>query len=249
MTLDLTTLLPPSVFALRAAPRMTDRYVHVNSHDIIDMMSGEGFVLDSATARKTRTRDPLYTKHQLDFRHPDLPQIDGGTARILFTNAHDGTSAAKFMMGVYRFICSNGLVVGSTYAKEVVRHSGEQARSLIERVRALSKNTGPLFAQIDGWSRKELAPSETIEFARLAAVLRFGDAQRFDPAQLLATHRPEDENHTLWRVFNRVQENALSRTLRGFSADGRALASRPVKSIDKTTDFNVQLWRLAEEFA
>jgi len=219
MTLDLTTLLPPSVFALRAAPRMTDRYVHVNSHDIIDMMSGEGFVLDSATAR------------------------------ILFTNAHDGTSAAKFMMGVYRFICSNGLVVGSTYAKEVVRHSGEQARSLIERVRALSKNTGPLFAQIDGWSRKELAPSETIEFARLAAVLRFGDAQRFDPAQLLATHRPEDENHTLWRVFNRVQENALSRTLRGFSADGRALASRPVKSIDKTTDFNVQLWRLAEEFA
>ena len=43
--------------------------------------------------------------------------------------------------------------------------------------------------------------------------------------------------------------SALSRSLVGFAANGRQLASRPVKGIDKTTDFNVQLWRLAEEFA
>jgi Domain of unknown function (DUF932) len=153
------------------------------------------------------------------------------------------------MMGVYRFICSNGLVVGSTYAKEVVRHSGEQARQLIERVRALSRNTGPLFAQIDSWTKRELSAPEANEFARLASVLRFGDAQRFDPVQLLETHRAEDEDNTLWRVFNRVQENALQRSLPGHSADGRRISSRPVKGIDKITDFNVQLWRLAEEFA
>ena len=245
----MNTTLPPSIFAQTAHPRMTSRYVHVNTHDIVEMMEGEGFELASASAKASRSRDPLFTKHVLDFRHPDIPQIDGGTPRILFTNAHDGTSAAKFMMGVYRFVCSNGLVVGSTYAKEVVRHSGEQARQLIERVRALSRNTGPLFAQIDGWTRRELAPSETIEFARLASVLRFGDAQRFDPAQLLETHRAEDEDNTLWRVFNRVQENAMHGSLVGVGANGRRLASRPVKGLDKTTDFNVQLWRLAEEFA
>jgi Domain of unknown function (DUF932) len=248
MHTDLITL-PPSIFTKTASPRMTERYVHVNTHDIIDMMEGEGFRLDSATARASKTRDPLFTKHQLDFRRPDFPQIDGGTPRILFTNAHDGSSAAKFMMGVYRFICSNGLVVGSTYAKEVVRHSGEQARQLIERVRALSRNTGPLFAQIEDWTHKELSDSAAQEFARLAAVLRFGDAQRFDPAQLLETRRAEDEDNTLWRVFNRVQENALHGRLVGYNADGRQLASRPIKGLDKITDFNVQLWRLAEEFA
>jgi len=241
--------LPPSIFAQVAHPKMTDRYVHVRTQDIVEMMEGEGFELASASAKASRSRDPLFTKHVLDFRHPDIPQIDGGTPRILFTNAHDGTSAAKFMMGVYRFICSNGLVVGSTYAKEVVRHSGEQARQLIERVRALSRNTGLLFAQIDSWTRKEMTEAETGEFARLASVLRFGDAQRFDPVQLLETRRAEDEDNTLWRVFNRVQENAMRGSLVGVGANGRHLASRPVKGIDKITDFNVQLWRLAEEFA
>lgn len=247
MTTDLTTL-PRAVTATSPSPRMTDRYVHINSHDIVTMMEAEGFRLDNALARTSRKRDPLYAKHQLDFRHPDIPKIDGGEARILFTNSHDGTSSAKFMMGVYRFICSNGLVIGSTYAKEVTRHAGEQAANLIERVRSLSRNTGPLFAQIDQWTRRELSPAESTEFAKLAAVLRFGDAQRFDPAQLLETRRGEDEGRSLWRVFNRVQENAMRGGLVGYSADGRQLASHRLKGIDAATDFNVQLWRLAGEF-
>lgn len=241
--------LPLAVLTQHAAPQMSTRYAHINSHAIVEMMTAEGFRLDSATVRKSHKRDPLYAKHQLDFRHPDLPLIDGATPRILFTNAHDGSSAAKFMMGIYRFVCSNGLVVGSTYAKEAVRHSGEQARSLIERVRALARNTGPLFAQIEQWQHKELTEAETGEFARQAALLRFGDVQRFDPVQLLETRRAEDEDRSLWRVFNRVQENALSHRLVGVAANGRRLASRPIKGIDATTNFNVGLWRLAEEFA
>lgn len=242
--------LPKSVFTEVASPKMSQRYVHINTREIVDALAQEGFAVDSAKANKVRAgRDPLYAKHQLIFRKPDAPGVNGAVPTVLFTNSHDGSTGAKFIMGAYRFACTNGLVIGSTYAREVVRHSGEQAMQLIDRVRALSKNTGPLFAQIESWSKIELAQPEVDEFARLAAVLRFGDVNRFDPKQLLQVRRSEDEGRDLWRVFNRVQENAVRGNLTGFTADGRRLTSREIKNIDQSTNFNADLWRLAEEFA
>jgi hypothetical protein len=247
--LTVTRTLPASVFTAESSPKMSARYRHINSASIVEAMCAEGFQVDSVTTRGSRQRDPLCAKHQIDFRHPDIPGVDGAVPRVLFTNSHDGSGSASFMMGVYRFVCSNGLIIGSTYAKEVTRHSGEQAAQLVERVRALSRNTAPLFAQIEQWSKRELSRPEEIEFARLASVLRFGDAQRFDPMQLLDVRRGEDEGRSLWRVFNRVQEAAVRMPLEGASADGRRLVSRPLKSLDAGTAFNTQLWRLAEEFA
>lgn len=248
--METAVALPKSVFSTTSSPKMSPRYVHINSYEVLDLMQQEGFVVASGTSTKVRPgREPLYAKHQVDLRLPNAPVVDGAVPRILFTNSHDGSTSAKFMMGVYRFICSNGLVIGSTYAREVARHSGEQAAQLIDRVRALAKNTGPMFAQIEAWSKRELSDTEAQELASLASVLRFGDVNRFDPKQLLATRRGEDEGRSLWRVFNRIQENAMAGGLVGFSTDGRRLASRPVRNIDQNTQFNADLWRLAEEFA
>lgn len=242
-------VLPATVLATSAREGLSARYQFVSSHEVVRMMESEGFQVASVTTRGAKKRDPLYAKHQIDFRHPDLGSVDGGVPRIIFTNSHDGSSGVSFMAGVFRFVCSNGLVVGSTYAREVTRHVGESAATLIDRVRRLSKNTAPLFAQIEDWSKKEMSEGEAHEFARLAAVLRFGDAQRFDPAQLLGVQRAEDEGRTLWRVFNRVQENAMRGQLEGATADGRRLVARPLRSLDASTSFNSDLWRLAEEFA
>lgn len=248
--METSLALPASVFATASSPKMSSRYVHINTYDIVEAMQQEGFVVQSAKANKVRKdREPLFAKHQIILRQPDAPMAEGAVPTVLLTNSHDGSTAARFVMGAYRYACTNGLVIGSTYSREIARHSGEQAASLIERVRALAKNTGPMFAQIEAWSKRELTEPEVSEFASLAAVLRFGDVNRFDPKQLLRVRRPEDEGRSLWRVFNRVQENAVRGGLSGFSADGRRLSSREVRNIDQNTTFNADLWRLAEEFA
>lgn len=248
----MNTTLPLAALSTAADPKMSGKYVHINSQQVVALLQEEGFELFSAKgvrARKGAEATQAFTKHTVALRPPGGLTIDGATPQVLFTNSHNGSTSLKFMMGVYRFVCSNGLVVGSTYANEVVRHSGEQAAQLIDRVRKLAVNTGPMFSQIEGWMKKELSHGETAEFASLATVLRFGDVNRFDPKQLLTTRRGEDEGRSLWRVFNRVQENAMRGALVGFSAEGRRLASRPVKNIDADAQFNTQLWRLAEEFA
>lgn len=243
--------LPPSVLSDRPHPKMSPRYVYHDAREVIRILESEGFALASASAPAVRRggRDPAFSKHVLDFRMPEAPVVEGTTPRVLYVGSHDGTTASRIMLGAFRFICSNGLVVGSTYAREVVRHSGQQAAEFIDRIRSLAKSSAPLFAQIERWSKIDMSASERHEFARLAAVLRFGDAQRFAPEQLLTPRRAEDDRGDLWSVFNRVQENAIAGGLEGATADGRRLTSRRLAAIDASLSFNAQLWALAEEFA
>jgi hypothetical protein len=243
------TALPAAVTNTKASPKMSDRYVHVNTHDIVKMMEAEGFRVASVQVTAARHRDPLYARHMVDLRRTDLEDAGGYSPRFLLTNSHDGSSSASIMMGAYRFVCSNGLVVGSTYAAERVRHSGEIAKALLERVGALAKNTAPLFEQITAWQAKEMTEAQARQFARLASVLRWGDPHRYDVTEMLKVRREEDDNRALWTVFNRVQENSVRGGLVGMSRSGRQATSRPLSEIVSSNQFNAQLWKLAEEFA
>ena len=249
-------ILPASVRQKTAAPTTSERYVHIDTTKVIELMAKEGFTPASvAVSGRGRKEADLYTRHQIDFRRQDWldkPRDDhrgGYTPRVLFTNSHDGTTAASFMMGVFSFVCSNGLVVGSTYAKERVRHSGQSAADLIGRMQQLAKNTAPLFTQIDQWAAKKLTAPQVNEFARLASQLRWGDPHRFGAQEVLRVRRAEDAGADLWTVFNRVQENTIRGGLTGLSRTGRAATSRPLSEIAGSTIYNAQLWQLAEEFA
>ena len=249
-------VLPPSVLQKTASPETSSRYVHIDTSKVVELMAREGFRPASVSVSgRGRKSDDLFTRHQIDFRREDwmsAPRDDhrgGYTPRVLFTNSHDGTTAASFMMGVFSFVCSNGLVVGSTYAKERVRHSGQSAADLIGRMQQLAKNTAPLFTQIDQWAAKKLTPLQVSEFARLASQLRWGDAHRFAAPEVLRIRRAEDAGADLWTVFNRVQENTIRGGLSGLSRTGRSATSRPLSEIAGSTIYNAQLWRLAEEFA
>lgn len=250
-------ILPPPVFQKTPSPRVSERYVHIDTEQVVALMGREGFTPATASAgtrRSTAQPDQHYGYHQIDFRRSDwdTPRADhrgGHTPRMLFTNSHDGTTAASFMLGVYSYVCSNGLVVGSTYARERVRHAGQTASQLIDRMQALARNTAPLFQQIDEWRTKRLTRPQADEFARLAAQLRWGDAHRFLAPEVLRVRRAEDDGADLWTVFNRVQENTVRGGLQGLSRTGRAATSRPLSELSGTTLYNAQLWRLAEEFA
>ena len=51
----------------------------------------------------------------ITFQNPDImiKGKDGDDAypRIIMTNSHDGFNAFQFKVGIYRLVCSNGLVV------------------------------------------------------------------------------------------------------------------------------------------
>lgn len=240
--------LPLAAYTQTPAPTLSDRYVHISTQRVVELMQEEGFTVANAPGKKPRG-PAEFAKHVIDFRHPDVPSIGDAVPRFLFANSHDGSMRASVLAGVFRFVCSNGMVVGSTYANERVRHAGQAAHDIIARVRAMARNTAPLFAQIESWQRKDLSLAQRIEFARLSSTLRWGDPHRFLPEDLLRVRRPEDDKGDLWSVFNRVQEATTRGGVGGVARTGRAVRSRPLTEVGADLRFNEQLWKLAEEFS
>lgn len=242
-------MLPRAITAVTPAPSLSSRYEFIDTRAIIDRIAQEGWTVASATVAAPRKRDPMFAKHMVDFRHPDFAPVNGAVPRIILTNSHDGSSSARVLAGVFRFVCSNGLVIGTTTAQETVRHTGDAAADLIHRVQQLARETSKVYSSIDTWSKKQLSKSQRHEFARFAAQLRWGDAQRFAPEDLLMVRRAEDDHGDLWATFNRVQENTVRGGIDGLSRSGRAATSRPLSDITRSVDYNAQLWSLAEEVA
>lgn len=247
----MTIALPSSVYNKTPAAHLSPRYVHVDSEQVVDAMCAEGFEVASVQTAKNRSATSnAFGRHMIDFRHPDMPTIGDAVPRIVFVNSHDGSTRASALAGVFRFVCSNGLVVGNTMYQEKLRHSGAAATTLVERMQALAKNTAPLFQQIDRWSHKGMTTARSREFAKMAAQLRWGDAERFTVEDLLQVRRAEDDRGDLWTVFNRLQETTTQgHGLEGLTRTGRVTSARPLKEIQANLTYNAQLWELAEEFS
>lgn len=245
----MTTRTPLAALATHAAPSTSAKYQFVSSADIIQRFSAEGWELADASSAAPKKRDLAFAKHMLDFRNAELSPINGAVPRIIVINSHDGTSAVRAMGGVFRFVCSNGLVVGDVAERMSVRHSGDAAADLIQRMRSLAKNTSSLYGKMDAWSKVDLSKAQRHEFARFAAQLRWGDAARFEPEDLLMVRREEDDRGDLWTTFNRLQENTVRGGITGLSRSGRSATSRPLSDIQRSTDYNANLWLLAEEYA
>lgn len=239
------------LFPARPHPAVSAQYVHIDTHNFISAMEQEGFRVFDIRRNTSRSRDPLYLRHMVRFEHVDR-LYDGAEVRpqILFMNSHDRSCRATVAAGLIRWACFNGMVVGDGPLQRLgARHTGDMARDLIARAADLARNTAPLFAQIDRWSRKELSPAQAHSLAERAVALRWPEqpAGRFDLAQILAARRPEDEGMSLWRVFNRIQESLTRGGLEGRSIRGTSIRTRPLNEINTDMRFNSQFWSVAAE--
>lgn len=242
----------PAILQTIAAPNMSDRYVHVNTSDVITIMNDAGFDVAETKVDKTHKNDPAFQRHMVVFRNNNITTPDGTyQPQMLWMNSHNGKSPAVMRLGMYRFVCANGLVVGTDLAKERIRHVGDLARQVIDRVRLLSAKSVSVFNQIDEWSKIDLAKEQREEFARRAAIIRFGaeKVQQYNALDLLNVRRAEDDHGDLWSTFNVIQENAVKGGMVGRNANNRQIRSKMLKSIGLDVGFNEQLWTLAEEFA
>jgi hypothetical protein len=242
--------IPQSFLANGASPRMSDRYAFVNTQRVIEAVADEGWkVHEIASLAPRKSEMALYSKHQVELRNPSLPQLNDNIPRLLFVNAHDGSSGARCLAGLFRFACSNGLVVGNTIGSFALRHTGDVATEVAFMLREMGKRVTQAQHVSEKWGKIQLDNGSINRFAEYAALLRWGDTDRFRASDLLRVRRAEDDGGDLWKVFNRVQENAARGGLSGQSRNGRAMTSVPITGISRTNTFNADLWELAEEFA
>ena len=242
----------PSIFADGKHDSRSDRYTYIPTIDVLAALRKEGFQPYSAT--QTRVRDDSkreHTKHMVRLRHVDhVVAVGQEVNEIILLNSHDGSSAYQMMAGVYRFICSNGMVTGKNFADIRIPHKGPVVDQVIEGAFTVLDTFERVNEERDAMKALALNEGEQNAFAHAALALKYDDTIAPAPIterQLLQVNRYEDRAADMWTTFNRVQENMIKGGLRGRNATGKRVTTRPVAGIDQNIKLNRALWVLAEE--
>lgn len=265
-SLELSQLraLAPSAFATEAHESRSARYVYIPTVTVIEAMMREGFQPMKATQSRSRVEGKAeFTKHMIRFRHTGAMGAVVGDSfpEVVLVNSHDGTSAYKLMSGMFRLVCSNGLIrsEGETSAFSI-QHTGNIVHKVIEGSFQIVKDARNTLEVVQDWQGLTLDAPERTAFAEVAHNLRFADAHGvkdtpIQPRQLLEPRRYEDRGADLWKTFNVVQENVIKGGLSAFTAPtrehrrGRMVTTREVKGIDQDVRLNRMLWDFTQRVA
>lgn len=259
----------PSIFTEGGSERVSDKYSHISTIDVIRGLQAEGFMPVKAMQSRSRlAHKRAFTKHMLRFRHLDAKPNEAGLfPELVLVNSHDGLSSYRLMAGIYRMVCSNGLIAGDTFREMRVRHQGDVVGNVIEGTYEVMKESNLLIESADRMSGIILDSNEKKIFSEAVHQLRF-DGQTIEeagikPNQFLQPRRyQENGKDDLFTVFNIAQENTIKGGLSGYaiSEDGRyrnrttgermkKVTTREIKSIDQSNTLNRALWTLAEKMA
>ena len=245
-------ILPPSVFSETHSPKMSDKYVHIKTSDILERFQDMGWNVASVNAPR-HSKAPEFARHALRLRHRDFPSLDKDSVipELIVLNSHNGSWALRIALGMFRVVCSNGMVAGSLWDGIALKHYNikdleEKVESVTQRMGGLANN---LADKITEWQQVEVPFKEQEEFARKAIGIRWGDKTPVNPDTLLLARRDSDKGNSLWKVFNRVQENLTQGGYTGTSSNGRTLNIKPVKNVKRDYKFNYELFDLAEATA
>lgn len=251
MSLDAVRQRAPAVFASSAHERTSAKYTFIPTERVLSGLMSAGFVPVDARQAQTRRASPQHARHVLRLRRRfETVQLRDAVPEVVFLNSHDGTSAYQLRMGIFRVVCTNGLIVSrGAFPAYCVSHRGDVVDEVVNGALEVSERFGVLAAQVERMEQRPMFKDEQIEFAERALTLRFPDLAEcgMQPSQLLTCRRAADVGDDLWSVLNRCQENLLAGGLSRRAASGRLTRTRRITSIREDVRLNGCLWDLAAE--
>jgi hypothetical protein len=210
-----------------------------------------GFVPVDARQARTRRGSASHARHVLRLRRRfETVSLRDSVPEVVFLNSHDGTSAYQLRMGLFRVICTNGLIVSrGAFPAYCVPHRGDVVDEVVTGALEVAERFDVLAARVALMEERPMFKDEQVTFAERALGLRYPTLVEsgMQPSQLLTCRRTEDTGDDLWSVLNRVQENLLSGGLTRRSISGRLTRTRRITSIREDVRLNGGLWDLAAE--
>jgi hypothetical protein len=254
LTLEQIQKKAPSVFAAQAHGRVSHRYQFISTLDLIEVLDREGWRPVHAEESRARVSDRLgFSKHLLRFRRFDrtLPMVGDCYPEAVLVNSHDGSCCYQIHAGLFRLVCSNGMVVADSNVQQVRRrHTGAALDNVIEGTYEIVAALPAIADRVETFRRIDLQPAEQEALAEAALGLRWDAGKApIAPDQLLQVRRAEDRRADLWTTYQRIQENMLKGGQPGIGGTGRRLTTQAVRSVDGNVKINQALWRLTERTA
>lgn len=256
LTPEILRQVIPSAYAVGQHASRSARYTYVPTSEIIASMVRENFLPVFACQSRCRDAEKRdFTKHMIRFRQNGAALSKPEVPEVVLVNSHDGTSSYQLCAGIFRMVCTNGMIVGDKFEQLKVQHSGNILETVLNGAHTVAHDFERALGTVQAFKELTLTPDEKGIFAAAAADLRFepkeGEELPVLPATLLKPRRNADQQNDLWTVLNTVQENAIKGGVNGVRnpKTGARRKTREVKGIDANVRLNRALWTLAEKMA
>lgn len=221
-------------YAGRACQSTSGRYRPVDTESLVNRIVADlklGAVVESIGNRGKST------KHAVVLTLAEPLMLAGTTCypRIYVRNSYDGESALTVRVGLYRLICSNGLMVGTTHfngrilhLESGVRQLAQLRREIITAVKWCTEELPKLAARLNSVA---LSPNQiSTVLASIGASKRLAERissrVQYPSVYLRPEDRRADTQLTGWNVWNIIneQQREMSRSpLRQLEVNARLL--------------------------
>ena len=267
---DLRKACPAAFKTTPTNPGVSERYVHANTATVVEDLAKLGwYPVQAKQCRPKKNSKGIRSFHMIAFQNPDVKickpvtDITGETTeivdsypRIILTNSHDGFNSFKFILGLVRLICSNGLVLCSDeFANLSIRHINYTFETLRTVVTDIVGRVPYIVNTMNDMKNTIISDDNKKELATAVVKIRkeMEDNQQIELDEatimdILMPVREEDKGDDLWTVFNVCQEKMIKGGFHSVGKNNKSRKQRGITSVKKDIEYNQQLWNLAMNY-
>jgi hypothetical protein len=240
--------LAPSVFATKPKDKVSDRYGFVSTVDLLKTLQDIGFQVRDVQSSGNKE----FGTHMLRLAGPDIKGFAPMEIRdeqlmpeLLLINSHDTSHAFTLTSGIFRFICTNGLIVADGKQEWVrIQHAGFNRLVFNEGIERIIADMARIWERTEVYAGIEMNEQQQTAFAHAVQTV-YNEPELENPLSLIKPRRSQDNHNTLWHLLNRGQENMLHGGLRLRSGHN----TRAVRSAAEDLRLNKGIWQLTDNFA
>jgi hypothetical protein len=232
---------------------VSSKYSHVQTSDIIARLESKGLTVHSAGAAKSKKEGGEgFQRHMVRMRSPllTLSNVGDSIPEVLIINSHDGLSSLKIRIGIFRLVCSNGMVVGTDLFEKNIRHVGNVLPKIDAALEEVFTVMPVVAEKVLEMQNRELTQEQQIAFAAQAAQLVVPEnAKSIALSSVLTPRRSGDIGNSAWLSYNRAQEACIRGGVRYVTEDTKGKevfrSTRRISAIKRQVEVNSALWDLA----
>ena len=222
---------------IRNIQRINQTEFYIPTLDVVTKLQDEGWRISGVAEQRSKNRK--ITNNYVQLQHPDFAVQNNKGKNEAFTsitlsNSCNGAQPLQMSLGMFRQVCTNGLVAFDRHAEsQNIKHIEINARDLDRFVSTMNNRANKLLTEVNEMKHKGLSIEDMRKLAIKAASLRYNNLDEINIDDLFSVNRVEDESNDLWTVFNRIQENL----------------THDISNMKEDIKLNQRLFTLVENFA
>jgi len=232
---------------------VSQKYNVINTMDVVQQFEKYGFELNDIAASGIRNTDKVGKGKHMVRMAADFKMVGGLRPEVVIHNSYDGTKALNIRVGLFRFVCSNGLIAGSNLvpALQIFHSNNNWSEEINNFIDTYEEKHNKQKEWIERMMDKSMCLDEAYILAKKALEIRHTDNRIIndlvDPLELLIVQRKEDRSNNAWSKFNTLQENLVQGNFRKYDNSGNIRKAKVLTNIDELIRMNIDLSDLFEK--